>query len=502
MIDLARAVLVLYLAGATVLLGLLARSVILLSRMVRSARRVAGTDCRRRLLTGLDHRGWRLPDLVESAACAVPFVWRSGRPVLVLPATSQGWSGERLEAVFLHELAHLRQHDVPLRLAAEVMCACHWFNPLAWLAARRLRAEGEAACDDAVLAAGMRPELYAAELLGLGVERRWHLRAAGAMAGGSPLGRRVRAVLDAELPRQPAGGVLRGSIVAGVVGMLAVLAALRPAVAGPTSLREIAGPAQAPPVASPDITPLQFRWSDGAATGVLFTEGPVDLDGRDLPAIAPPGFLLIVHRDHAGVLRSARASSHAGTASERFVRDGDGLTPWSTLPEPWLDAAIEVAGSRLGGQGRHIRWRGAPLATEGDRVRDRSVSGSVMTGLPASSEDSGRGVLAAGWERGGERVGIFGCAAPGHDNGATAARELLRRIWIAHGATSALEADECIVAFTWERSTGTLTVLEAYRVGAAPARVHLSVDHQAVPIVAAAPWLAGLLQAALSALEG
>jgi hypothetical protein len=43
--------------------------------------------------------------------------------------------------------------------------AFHWFNPLFWLAVRRIRAEAEIAADDFVILAGVRPSHYAAELL-------------------------------------------------------------------------------------------------------------------------------------------------------------------------------------------------------------------------------------------------------------------------------------------------------------------------------------------------
>ena len=61
-----------------------------------------------------------------------------------------------MQAVLLHELAHLRRRDPLWQLVAHCGLALHWFNPLAWFAVRRLRIEQERACDDFVLRAGIR----------------------------------------------------------------------------------------------------------------------------------------------------------------------------------------------------------------------------------------------------------------------------------------------------------------------------------------------------------
>ena len=68
--------------------------------------------------------------------------------VILLPADADSWGEDRLRAVLLHELAHIRRNDWESRLIAQIMCAVYWFNPLVWFAARRMQVEAERACDD------------------------------------------------------------------------------------------------------------------------------------------------------------------------------------------------------------------------------------------------------------------------------------------------------------------------------------------------------------------
>ena len=52
-------------------------------------------------------------------------------------------------------------------MVAEIARAGYWFNPVIWIACRRLRQESEQATDDMVLHAGIDGSDYAAHLLDL-----------------------------------------------------------------------------------------------------------------------------------------------------------------------------------------------------------------------------------------------------------------------------------------------------------------------------------------------
>ena len=143
---------------------------------------------------------------LENAQASVPMTWGIVRPVVLLPETARQWPSPRLKAVLLHELVHVQRHDLLAQTLAQAACCIYWFHPLVWLAARELRKEREAACDDAVLNRGLKPADYAAHLIELArsmAAGRASLADAPAMAEASDLESRVRALLDRGRNRAP-----------------------------------------------------------------------------------------------------------------------------------------------------------------------------------------------------------------------------------------------------------------------------------------------------------
>ena len=93
---------------------------------------------------------------LESARASMPMAAGIFTPSVLMPEDANRWPLERLRIVLLHELAHVKRRDCLTHVIAQLACALHWFNPLAWIAARHIRTERERACDDLVLACGTR----------------------------------------------------------------------------------------------------------------------------------------------------------------------------------------------------------------------------------------------------------------------------------------------------------------------------------------------------------
>jgi beta-lactamase regulating signal transducer with metallopeptidase domain/Tol biopolymer transport system component len=90
--------------------------------------------------------------VVPSDQVRSPGLFGFVRPRLLLPRQMlDSATAEELRYVFLHELAHLRRHDIYLGWLTSLLQVLHWFNPLVWFAFYRMRADRELACDALVL---------------------------------------------------------------------------------------------------------------------------------------------------------------------------------------------------------------------------------------------------------------------------------------------------------------------------------------------------------------
>ena len=180
----------------------------------------------------------RVITMLRSDRVAMPMTCGVVRPVILLPASSDAWSHERLRIVLAHELVHVHRHDCLTQVLGQLACAAYWFHPLAWLAARNLRHEREHASDDGVLALGTQPADYAGHLVELARALRprpaaWS--AAVAMAQPSNLEERVKAVLN------PAANRRRVTRRAGVLTVLALVTVVLPLAALQASAKKETG---------------------------------------------------------------------------------------------------------------------------------------------------------------------------------------------------------------------------------------------------------------------
>jgi len=162
--------------------------------------------------------------LVLSQEASEPGVWGVFRPVIVLPTSMARHLGSgELEAVLLHELAHVQRWDNLVGHLHMVLRSVLWFHPLVWWLDRRLLAERERACDERVVQVSGDSATY---LRGLAKVMRWVVDGGvgGRLAGvssayGSDLRRRISLI---RRPKSPGVSVMHRVTLAAACLLLGV----------------------------------------------------------------------------------------------------------------------------------------------------------------------------------------------------------------------------------------------------------------------------------------
>ena len=180
---------------------LLARRINAEVGVYRLAREARPASLRLRRVSGrLVHaRQAERADIRVSALVGSPAVVGLVHAIVLLPEDAESWPDADLAAVLTHELGHVERRDCLTNFCADVAAILYWCNPLVGFSARRLRLEGERACDERVVNEGTDSRAYA-ELL-LRVARADRLgssltRAATAMSRARELESRLMTLVD------------------------------------------------------------------------------------------------------------------------------------------------------------------------------------------------------------------------------------------------------------------------------------------------------------------
>jgi hypothetical protein len=178
-----------------------------------------------------------------------PIVLGAFRPRILLPdALMRGWSRERIKLVLLHELAHIRRRDLLVNLAQRLIEAPLFFNPAAWLVSGWVRLEREHCCDRMVVERTGAVRSYAEVLLVLATRR--NALGNAALMGEPHLVRRVRRIVEVNLPPRRSRAGLAAAAAAALMGFLPAGAA---PVASNVCLSAIPATVPGPPA------PLEFE---------------------------------------------------------------------------------------------------------------------------------------------------------------------------------------------------------------------------------------------------
>lgn len=142
-----------WVAGALIVFVWQAAGWISLRRLTRRGICCADEDWQRRVAVLAERLRISRPVRVfESCLVDVPVVARHLRPVILIPAgLLAGLPPVQLEAILLHELAHVRRFDYLANTLQRIVEGIFFYHPAVWWMSRMVRRERENCCDDIVV---------------------------------------------------------------------------------------------------------------------------------------------------------------------------------------------------------------------------------------------------------------------------------------------------------------------------------------------------------------
>lgn len=133
----------------------------------------------------------------------VPCMFGYVKPFILLPMSiTTSLSTEEIEAILMHELAHIKRNDYLANLGQQAMSVLLFFNPFAQLIDRIINRERENACDDIVIESTQKPIVYAHALLKLEESRtqQWQIALAATGKKKYQLLNRIERIMKTKKP--------------------------------------------------------------------------------------------------------------------------------------------------------------------------------------------------------------------------------------------------------------------------------------------------------------
>jgi len=159
------------------------------------------------------------PSIQSPAVCGLL------RPTVLMPkALFEKLSPEKLRAVLIHELAHIKRGDLWINLAQTLLQIVYFYNPFVWLTNVIVRRIREQAVDEMVLVAlGAEAKSYSNTLIDIAEMAFWKanfsLRLIGVVESKKALHRRIKHMLTRPIPKSAKLGVA-GAFAVIIVGAL------------------------------------------------------------------------------------------------------------------------------------------------------------------------------------------------------------------------------------------------------------------------------------------
>lgn len=167
------------------------------------------------------------------------------KPVILMPAAlPDKLPPERLKAVLIHELAHIKRHDLWINSAQTLLQIIYFYNPLLWLSNAVVRRVREQAVDEMVLATlGAEAKDYSNTLIDIAemafFKPSLSLRLIGVVESKKALQGRIKLMLNRPVPKKTKLGIFGFVIIFTIAAILLPMARAEKETQKPTRLQNI-----------------------------------------------------------------------------------------------------------------------------------------------------------------------------------------------------------------------------------------------------------------------
>jgi len=163
--------------------------------------------------------------LLVSGLVGAPAVIGWLRPVVLVPVGAlAGLPSAQIEALLLHELAHIRRHDYLVHILQSIVEAVFFYHPGVWWISGHMRAERELCCDDIAVSITGDAVIYARALAEFDLAH--SIQPAVVAANGGFLAARIARLLgrSSTVDRASSGTATATGLILPVIGAWALLA--------------------------------------------------------------------------------------------------------------------------------------------------------------------------------------------------------------------------------------------------------------------------------------
>ncbi len=121
------------------------------------------------------------------------------RPTILIP---DGYSGEELRHVLIHELCHYKHRDILINMICSAFLCIYWFNPVLWICFCSIRRDLEFLCDERVIEITGERKEYSRTLLKTALKKNHFLFATTSMQNGEKeVTKRIKHIAGLKKPK-------------------------------------------------------------------------------------------------------------------------------------------------------------------------------------------------------------------------------------------------------------------------------------------------------------